>query len=150
MRAWPFGCGAVFLVGVSSGSEQWMAEVMKRRHISKKQRHAIFEAHQGVCHICQQVIDLDVDGMDIEHVIPLALGGADEPRNMRPAHRTCHSEKTKADFTQIAKAKRVAKKHENRFRPSRHIVPGSKASPWKKHLNGRAERRMPKHEAFNG
>lgn len=108
----------------------------RRRHWSKVQRLKLHEEHLGICHICGEVIDLDTQAMDVEHVIPLAMGGADEWRNVRPAHRDCHAAKTKTDVTQIAKAKRVNRKHTNNFRPPRNVVPGSKASRFQKKLDG--------------
>ena len=109
---------------------------MKRRNWSKAQRARLYEAHAGVCHICGEPIDLDTDRMEVEHVVPLALGGADEWSNVRPAHASCHAAKTRADVTHIAKAKRVCLKHTGQFRPPRHIVPGSRTSRFKKCLNG--------------
>lgn len=109
----------------------------KRRNWTKAQRAALYEEHGGICHICGEVIDLNTDRMDVEHLVPLALGGSDDWANIRPAHATCHAEKTKGDVTSIAKAKRVHLKHTGQFRPPRRIVPGSKASRFKKHLNGK-------------
>jgi 5-methylcytosine-specific restriction enzyme A len=109
----------------------------KRRNWTKAQRATLYEAHEGLCHICGNLIDLDADRMEVEHLIPLALGGADEWANIRPAHATCHAAKTKSDVTSIAKAKRVHLKHTGQFRPPRRIVPGSKASRFKKCLNGK-------------
>ncbi len=110
---------------------------MPRRSLSKSQRLDVLHAAGGLCHICGEVINLARgDKMEVEHVIPLGLGGADDVTNWRPAHAACHRHKTKGDVKVIAKAKRVKAKHEGQFRPSRHIVPGSKASPFKKKPDG--------------
>lgn len=110
---------------------------MKRRNWTKAQRARLYEAHAGACHICGETIDLEAERMEVEHVVPLALGGADEWSNIRPAHASCHAAKTRSDVTSIAKAKRVNLKHIGQFRPPRRIVPGSKASRFKKCLNGK-------------
>lgn len=108
----------------------------KRRKWSEAQRKRLHGEHGGLCHICGEVIDMDTQKMEVEHVIPIALGGRDDWPNLRPAHRACHAAKTKTDVRQIAKAKRVSKKHTGEFRPPRRIVPGSKASRFQKKLDG--------------
>lgn len=120
----------------------------RRRHISRAMRIRIWEADKS-CPFCGEIIeDLKLVRVEVSHTIPLELGGADEERNMRVAHYECHREHTaKVDIPMIAKAKRVRAKHTGTFRPPRHIVPGSKASPWKKTLRGKVERRMPKEDA---
>lgn len=84
---------------------------MTRRTISRTERVRIFETAGGICHICGQPIDGVRERWDVEHVIPLALGGDDHGENLRPAHVACHAGKTPEDVRQIAKAKRVAAKH---------------------------------------
>jgi 5-methylcytosine-specific restriction protein A len=88
-----------------------------RRSLSPTKRVALFEQHRGVCHICEQRIQVG-QPWDVEHVIPLALNGADDASNMRPAHKACHGEKTKADAASWSKAKRVRAKHIGAKRPS--------------------------------
>lgn len=51
---------------------------------------------------------------DIDHVLPLALGGTNDAANLRPAHAKCHrgvGSKTSDDVKAIARADRLAKKH---------------------------------------
>ena len=118
---------------------------MKRKHISRRMRNLVFEDAGGLCWVCRQAIDREKDRIEIAHKIALALGGLDDRSNMAPAHYACHrAETATVDIPQIAKAKRVEKKHNGTFRETRHIVPGSKASPYKKRLDGRVERRAPK------
>lgn len=112
----------------------------KRRSFTKKQRAEVYEAGAGLCHICAGPIG--DDAYDVEHMVPHALGGLDDLTNLRPAHKVCHAAKTKTDVTQIAKAKRVEKKHNGTYRATRHIVPGSKLSKWRKPLHGPAVRRI--------
>lgn len=107
--------------------------------MTAKRRKAIFHEAGGICHICALPIDADNERWEVEHVIPIKLGGIDDFPNTQPAHTSCHKAKTKGDITRIAKAKRVEKKHNGTFRPPRNIVPGSKASRFKKKLNGTVE-----------
>jgi 5-methylcytosine-specific restriction protein A len=79
-----------------------------RRPLSPMRKLALFEKAGGVCHLC----GLKISGKwDVEHVIPLALGGADDEANMLPAHKSCHAEKTADDLARTAKAKRMKAKH---------------------------------------
>lgn len=81
-----------------------------RRSLSPTARLRIFESAAGICHICETRIQVG-QRWDVEHVVPIALGGADEPANMRPAHEACHDRKTRGDVADIAKAKRRQAKH---------------------------------------
>ena len=54
----------------------------------------------GLCLACRCVLDAS----EIDHVIPLALGGGNERRNLAALCRTCHRDKTKLDLKRIAKA----------------------------------------------
>lgn len=83
---------------------------MKRRSLSPLQRLKLFEAAKGVCHLCEQRIQVG-EKWEVEHVIPLALGGADDESNTSPAHVACHAPKTAADLGAIAKVKRIRAKH---------------------------------------
>ena len=90
-----------------------------RKSLTRNQRIDVLWSGNGRCHICGEIINTAREDFEVEHVIPLALGGPDTPLNMRAAHITCHRMKTKADTRQIAKAKRVKAKHEGTYRPSR-------------------------------
>jgi 5-methylcytosine-specific restriction endonuclease McrA len=110
---------------------------MTRRHIGPRERLAIFAAAGGMCHICGVKIDGTRDRWDIEHVIPLAMGGDEDTGsdNLQPACASCHRGKTATDLGALAKAKRVEAKHLGAKR-SRSPIPGSKGTPWKRKLDG--------------
>lgn len=78
---------------------------MKRRRRTGKQRLAILQSHDHVCHLCGGKIQPG-QKWELEHVVALELSHDDSDENLRPAHAACHREKTKADVTDIAKAKR--------------------------------------------
>lgn len=101
-----------------------------RRRISTRLASTVYDNAAGHCHICDRRIGIG-EPWEVEHIIPLALGGADTVKNMAPAHAACHARKTAADFGQIAKAKRQRAKHVGAFRSKRPML-GSRASPWKK------------------
>jgi len=87
---------------------------MKRRARTLLQRTKIFTDHGGICHLCGYKIDAVKEGYELEHVIPFAMTGDDSDGNLRPAHKSCHADKTKADVAAIAKAKRIEAKHHGR------------------------------------
>lgn len=108
-----------------------------RRSLSPMRRLKVFEDAGGLCHICGQKIF--GKEWDAEHVIPLALGGADDDSNLRPAHKACHGIKTRTDAASWSKAKRVKAKHLGIRK--RSTFPGGRDSSWKMKIGGRAERR---------
>jgi 5-methylcytosine-specific restriction endonuclease McrA len=51
------------------------------------------------CHLCGDLIDpnlsrFDRMAMTMDHLIPVSLGGSDDPGNLRPAHRSCNSKRS--------------------------------------------------------
>lgn len=51
------------------------------------------------CHICEQPIDYTLHYLDpmayvVDHIVPLARGGADELANKAAAHRSCNRAKS--------------------------------------------------------
>ena len=92
----------------------------RRRTLTGKARLALLNAHASRCHICGGAIEAG-QRWEVEHVIPLAMGGTDEPDNMRPAHAKCHREKTAKDVPAIAKAKRVEIAHRGAKAPKSPI-----------------------------
>lgn len=92
---------------------------MTRRTWTTLQRAQIFLLHKGQCHLCPHKIDGGKERWDLEHIIPLAMGGKDEIENLAPAHVDCHKDKTKSDKANIAKAKRREAKHIGARAPSK-------------------------------
>lgn len=112
----------------------------KRRVLSPRERLALFEKHRGVCCLCNLKIIVG-DKWIVEHIIALELGGGNDDENLGPAHDYCAREKTKADHARGAKLKRVRQKHLGIKAEPKRIVPGSRASPWKKKADGTVVRR---------
>ena len=82
-----------------------------RKRFSRKDRERFLEAADHVCHICKGRISED-QAWEIEHVIPWKLTRDDSDKNLRPAHKKCHSRKThKIDRPAINKAERMRAKH---------------------------------------
>lgn len=58
----------------------------ERRH--QKYSDAIYDLYDRTCHLCGKS-----GGDTIDHIVPVAWGGADHPANLKPAHRSCNSSK---------------------------------------------------------
>ena len=114
---------------------------MTRRSWTAKRRLALFEAHGGICHLCGGKIDGTREPWEVEHLIPVAMGGEDGEANCAPAHVTCHKVKTKTDVATIAKANRIRAKHNGARPKPRNPMPGTKGSKWKAKVGGGWERR---------
>ncbi len=116
--------------------------VEPRKPLTKLQRAKLFAEHCGVCVICKTQIDAPKQKWIDEHIIPLSRGGTNDWSNRGPAHEDCATEKTSVDKAGLAKdrriyAKRIGAQGASKSRP----MPGSRASNWKRKLDGSWERR---------
>lgn len=104
-----------------------------RGSMSPTRRLRIFEAHGGVCCLCERKIRAG-EKWTIEHLRALALGGTDTDDNCGPAHDTCRRIKDKADLGSIAKAKRMKMRHLGI--KSRSTFQTSREGKWKGKIGG--------------
>lgn len=109
---------------------------MTRKSWTMLRKMKVFETHKGVCHICGGNIDGTREAWELEHIIPIAMGGEDNEANAAPAHSSCHKGKTATDKAQIAKANRVRAKHNGAKAAPKATLPGSKGSKWKQKVGG--------------
>ncbi len=58
----------------------------------------LFEIQHGKCFICEELIDLSLHNVDVDHIIPRAKGGKDEPNNFALTHNTCNRSKLDSDL----------------------------------------------------
>ena len=57
-------------------------------------------------------------GLEVDHIVALALGGRDADDNLESLCAEHHAQKTKRDVKMIAKAKRAGLKHRGEFPPA--------------------------------
>ena len=123
-----------------SQTQTLVQTLVRRRHWSGNARLALLRKHALRCHICWGEIHIG-EAWEVSHEIALKLGGADDDMNAKPAHRKCHRRITsEQDIPAIARAKRREANHLGAKR-SRRPMPGSRASGWRKKMDGTVERR---------
>ena len=61
---------------------------MKRRKITKAERQQVYEKYSGHCAYCGK--EIEIKDMQVDHMIPLWIGGADEMSNYMPSCRQCN------------------------------------------------------------
>jgi 5-methylcytosine-specific restriction endonuclease McrA len=60
---------------------------------SKLDSLSVNERKDGLCYVDRQAINLHVYAVDIDHIIALARGGADDESNWALAHAACNRSK---------------------------------------------------------
>lgn len=103
-------------------------------------RLRVFEAHGGVCAISGRKI-MAGEAWDLDHRVPLSLGGENREANLQPVLKEPHREKTRADVAAKAKAQRIAKKRLGIEPKGKQRLPGGRGSKWKRRIDGTVIRR---------
>lgn len=78
--------------------------------VPPKVRARVFERAKGICHISKRKIRAG-EKWELEHVVPLSMGGGHRETNLAPALADAHKEKTREEAGVRAKADRVRLKH---------------------------------------
>lgn len=68
---------------------------MNRRKLSKEERMNVYQKCNGHCAYCG--CEIEYKDMQVDHVMPLRIGGSDELGNMLPACRSCNHYKATLD-----------------------------------------------------
>lgn len=99
-------------------------------------RARVFARYDGVCQVTGRKIG-PADLWDLDHEIALINGGEHRENNLRPVlrHGAAHRLKTATDMKTKAKIARVQGRHLS-LSKSRALLPGGKASKWKKKISG--------------
>ena len=75
----------------------------------KTLQQKLFNIQSGVCYICGQKIDIDIQETDVDHVVPLNSGGKDDEGNFALTHSSCNRSKQDAHL-EVARALHKLKK----------------------------------------
>lgn len=102
--------------------------------IPPRVRLRVFLAHNGVCHIAKRPIRVG-EPWDLDHVVALINGGEHRESNLAPALRDKHRAKTAEDVAEKSAAYESRKRHLG-LKKAKHPMPGSKASRFKKRMDG--------------
>ena len=62
----------------------------------------LYKEQNGICLMCKQHFDT-FSKLEVDHIVPRALGGKDIYSNLQLLHKDCHLNKTVADMLSIAK-----------------------------------------------
>jgi len=103
------GCGTEFQT--TRPEARWCSKTCANRHwgnVRARQRgrlsearytdREIFERDRWICHLCKKKVRRDVprlhpEGATIDHLVPISLGGLDEPANVACSHWKCNRDK---------------------------------------------------------
>lgn len=122
------------------GQHREAVEATPRRAMTPARRAAVLQRYDGRCARCEAV-----QGLEIDHVVPLELGGPDELHNLQPLCEPHHKAKTRLDVKLIAKARRLRKADERRARkaskPGRKMQSRGFDKSRRRKMNGTVERR---------
>lgn len=75
---------------------------IERRNVSKARRQKIIAAQGGVC----KRADCDAPAVEVDHIVPLWLGGSNRDENLEGLCGPCHLRKTRAEAPLRAKIMR--------------------------------------------
>lgn len=118
-------------------------EATPRKAMTKSRRARVIERFNGKCASPGCSV---VDSLEIDHTIPLELGGADEDHNLRPLCTYHHRMKTKLDVAMIAKSRRLRKREAGEKRRTKPIP--VRVNAWapkgSRKLQGRGFQKSPK------
>jgi RNA-directed DNA polymerase len=92
------------------GNLLYWAKRLKQHPLVKNEKAKLLHGQQWRCPRCGLYFR-DGDLLEIDHIIPTALGGTDDSWNKRVYHRHCHDEKTAGDLARIAEHKAAGITH---------------------------------------
>lgn len=95
---------------MSRSTPEWIAKHDDQK-VPPRVRSRIFDRENGICHLTGAKIDPVRDAWDLDHRIPLILGGEHRERNLFPALKEPHRKKTAAEVKVKSKIARTRKKH---------------------------------------
>ncbi len=118
---------------------EWIGKTPDTK-VPSRVRLRVFRKHGGICHIAKRKIRAGED-WECDHIKALCNGGENRESNLAPALTEKHQRKTAEDVAERACTDRMAKKHLGIGKRKNRPMPGTKASGWRKRMDGTVERR---------
>lgn len=119
-------------------TEEWIAK-HDDAPIPDRVRMRVWVRSGGRCHCCGRLI-LVGERWEADHVVALINGGEHRESNLRPILVEHHKSKTNDDVATKSYTYRIRKKHLG-LRKAKRPMPGSRASGWKKRMDGTVVKR---------
>jgi hypothetical protein len=125
-----------------------MAKPRRRPNMTEKLAACLCEIQRGGVWLIPEPLRMTGTAKEIvaavqwDHATPWTWTQDNRPQNLTPMARAEHAEKTRKQRPAINKVRRGVKKRRGVCKPKR-VMPGSKASGWRRRMDGRVERRVP-------
>lgn len=113
-------------------------------------RHACYMAHRRAnpaghgwvldCASCGRIVGDGLSLWEADHIVPHAINEDNSASNSQVLCVPCHKRKYVSDRWMTDKATRIAKKQAG-VKPKSRLMPGTKASGWKRRMDGTVEQR---------
>lgn len=124
---------------MSRSLKEWIGKT-DDAHVPPRVRVRVFQRHNGVCHVSGRNIRPG-ETWDLDHVVSLINGGEHREFNLAPALRAPHKEKTKVEMQEKSRVYHKKAKNLGISLKKKKPMPGSKASGWKRKMDGTVVRR---------
>lgn len=119
--------------------EEWIGKTDDAK-IPDRVRIRVFEEYKGTCYRSGLKIKPG-DKWDLDHIIAIANGGQHRETNLAPILCAPHREKTKEDRRVQSRIYKIKKRHLGLAKSKGRPLMGTKASGWKRRMDGTWERR---------
>lgn len=103
-------------------------------------RLRVLQAFGHRCYICKKAIHSG-EYWQCDHIAALINSGENRESNLAPACRNCCYGKTAEDLAIKKRTAKIAKKAYLRLKPKGRPMMGTRASGWRKRMDGTVERR---------
>ena len=92
------------------GNLLYWVKRLKQHPLVNNEKAKLLQMQKGQCPRCGLYFR-DGDLLEVDHIVPTALGGKDKRSNKWVYHRHCHDEKTAEDMARIATYKAAGINH---------------------------------------
>lgn len=125
---------------MSRSVDEWVGKTDDQA-VPPRVRLRVFELDGGICQCgCFRRITPGMPWMT-DHVVALINGGRNRETNLRTLLVDCHKRKTGEDVAEKSAVATVRKKHLGIRKTKGRPMPGSRASGWKRKMDGTVVRR---------